>query len=147
MISKRKILLVEDDLIEAMKLNRTITKLNFPHEVVQVKNGEEALAMLKDTSVSLPDVLLLDLNMPRMSGIEFLHILRADEELKYLPTIILTTSGNRADLEECFRIGVAGYIVKPLKYEDYQEKLRRVIEYWEVNELVKPIQRLQSSEI
>ncbi|MEO0903028.1 MAG: response regulator, partial [Bacteroidota bacterium] len=86
---------------------------------------------------NLPDIILLDLNMPRMSGIEFLSILKADDKLKYLPTIILTTSENRVDLLKCFEIGIAGYIIKPLKYEDYEAKLKRVFEYWEVSELIK----------
>jgi CheY-like chemotaxis protein len=72
-----------------------------------------------------------------MSGIEFLQILKEDSSLQYLPTVILTTSENRADLLECYKIGIAGYIIKPLKYEDYQNKLEKVLAYWNVNELVK----------
>ena len=72
-----------------------------------------------------------------MSGIEFLEILKADEQYKYIPTIILTTSENRADLLECYRIGIAGYVIKPLKYEDYEKKLTAVLAYWQTNELVK----------
>ena len=75
--------------------------------------------------------------MPRMSGIEFLRILKEDSKLKYLPTIILTTSENRADLLECYKIGIAGYVIKPLKYEDYESKLQKVLAYWDINELVK----------
>lgn len=75
--------------------------------------------------------------MPRMNGIEFLKILKADVNFRYLPTIVLTTSQNRADLLECYRIGIAGYILKPLKYEDYEDKLKKVLEYWDINELVK----------
>ena len=100
------------------------------------KNGEEALEVLGSAD-QLPDIILLDLNMPRMSGIEFLKVLKADEHYKYLPTIMLTTSQNRADLLECYRIGIAGYILKPLKYEDYEDKLTKVVQYWEVSELVK----------
>ena len=75
--------------------------------------------------------------MPRMSGTEFLEILKADDILKYLPTIILTTSENRADLLKCYQIGVAGYIIKPLKYADYESKMKKVLAYWSVNQLVK----------
>lgn len=130
------ILFIEDDAIESMKLQRTITKLGMRHRIQNARNGEEALAML-NSSDQLPDLILLDLNMPRMNGIEFLDVLKQDEKLKYLPTIILTTSQNRADLLECFRIGIAGYIIKPLKYAEYESKLQRVLEYWEINELVK----------
>ncbi|MBT8301270.1 MAG: response regulator [Maribacter sp.] len=131
-----KILFIEDDVIETMKLNRTISKIGLNYQITEAKNGEEAIAILKSGD-RLPDIILLDLNMPRMSGTEFLKILKEDKELKYLPTIVLTTSENRTDLLECYRIGVAGYIIKPLKYEDYELKLKKVLAYWEINELVK----------
>jgi len=130
------ILFIEDDAIESMKLNRTASKLAVKHTIVQAKNGEEALDILNGPD-QLPDIIFLDLNMPRMNGIEFLQILKKDPTLKYLPTIILTTSQNRADLLECYRLGIAGYIIKPLKYEDYEDKIQKVIAYWEINELVK----------
>ncbi|QBA63827.1 response regulator [Muriicola soli] len=130
------ILFIEDDTIESMKLNRTAAKLPEKHNIIQAKNGEEALEILNGPT-QLPDIIFLDLNMPRMNGIEFLQILKKDPELKYLPTIILTTSQNRADLLECYRNGIAGYIIKPLKYEDYEDKIQKVIAYWEINELVK----------
>ncbi|MFS4449674.1 response regulator [Maribacter sp. 2307UL18-2] len=130
------ILLIEDDNIEIMKLQRTVSKLGLSHRITEAKNGEQALELLR-SGQPLPDIVLLDLNMPRMSGIEFLSILKEDEVLKYLPIVILTTSENRVDLVECYRIGIAGYVIKPLKYEDYQDKLSKVLAYWEVNELVK----------
>ncbi|ALM07458.1 transcriptional regulator [Sediminicola sp. YIK13] len=130
------ILFIEDDTIETMKLHRTVSKLQFKHQITEAKNGEEALRILRSGS-KLPDIILLDLNMPRMSGLEFLKILKDDQSFKYLPTIILTTSENRADLLECYRIGIAGYVIKPLKYEDYEHRLKQVFQYWEINELVK----------
>lgn len=130
------ILLIEDDNIEIMKLQRTVSKLELKHKITQAKNGEEALEFLNSDD-RLPDIILLDLNMPRMSGIEFLEILKKDNALRYLPTIVLTTSENRADLLECYKIGIAGYVIKPLKYEDYESKLSKVLDYWNINELVK----------
>lgn len=130
------ILLIEDDQIEVMKLQRTVSKLGLKHTIVEAKNGEDALEILQ-SGQKLPDIILLDLNMPRMNGIEFLNILKNDDQLKYLPTIILTTSENRADLLKCYEAGIAGYVVKPLKYEDYESKMRKVMDYWEVNQLVK----------
>ncbi|UOY08121.1 response regulator [Muricauda sp. SCSIO 64092] len=130
-----KVLFIEDDMIESMKLQRAISKFQYKHTIIEAKNGEEALEILKGGD--LPDIIFLDLNMPRMSGIEFLTILKSDDRLKYLPTVILTTSENRADLLECFRIGIAGYIIKPLKYEDYESKIKKVFDYWEISELIK----------
>ena len=129
------VLFIEDDMIETMKMQRAVSKLQSKHKIIEAKNGEEALDILKGGN--LPDIILLDLNMPRMSGTEFLSILKADDKLKYLPTIILTTSENRVDLLKCFEIGIAGYIIKPLKYEDYEAKLKRVFEYWEISELIR----------
>ena len=129
------VLFIEDDMIETMKMQRAISKFQSKHKIIEAKNGEEALDILRGGN--LPDIILLDLNMPRMSGTEFLSILKTDEKLKYLPTIILTTSENRVDLLKCFEIGIAGYIIKPLKYEDYEAKLKRVFEYWEISELIK----------
>lgn len=130
------ILLIEDDMIETMKLQRTVSKIQMNHKIIEAKNGEEALHILRSENI-IPDIILLDLNMPRMSGIEFLSVLKSDDVLKYLPTIVLTTSENRADLLECYKIGIAGYIIKPLKYEAYELKLQKVLDYWSINELVK----------
>ncbi|WP_203258924.1 response regulator [Hyunsoonleella ulvae] len=128
------ILLIEDDMIEVMKLNRTISKLELPHKIVEANNGEEALKILQKKD-ELPDIILLDLNMPKLNGIEFLNILKNDSVLKYIPTIILTTSNNQKDLLECYKIGIAGYVLKPLKYEDYISKIEKILAYWSINEL------------
>lgn len=130
------ILFIEDDVIETMKFQRTMSKLETKHTLIEAKNGEEALEYL-ESGKSLPDIILLDLNMPKMNGIEFLGLLKKHDKIKYLPTIVLTTSENRDDLLECYKIGIAGYIIKPLKYEDYETKLKTVLEYWNINELVK----------
>ncbi|MFD0798308.1 response regulator [Maribacter chungangensis] len=130
------ILLIEDDAIEVMKLERTLSKVEAKYEIVKASNGEDALKILRSGD-KLPDIILLDLNMPRMSGIEFLEILKNDAILQYLPTIILTTSENRADLLKCYQLGIAGYVIKPLKYGDYESRMKTVLEYWSINQLVK----------
>ena len=75
--------------------------------------------------------------MPKINGIEFLSILKNDNALKYVPTIILTTSSNQRDLLACYEIGIAGYILKPLKYEEYVSKIEKLLGYWSINELKK----------
>ncbi|WP_442265902.1 response regulator [Tenacibaculum sp. ZS6-P6] len=132
---KLTILLIEDDQIEVMKFNRILSKIESKHRVIEANNGEEALKKLEDKD-NLPNIILLDLNMPKINGIEFLKILKNDDILKYIPTIILTTSTNQKDMLECYKIGIAGYMVKPLKYEDYQNKLIKVLSYWSANELI-----------
>lgn len=129
------ILLIEDDKIEKMKVNRTMVSLGLNHRIVEANNGEEALDILNGKN-RLPDIIFLDLNMPKINGLEFLKILKSDARLKYLPIIIITTSSNYRDLQHCYEIGVAGYITKPLKYEHYSEKLKIVLDYWSVNELI-----------
>jgi len=131
-----KILLVEDNLIEIMKLKRTISLLDLDHILQEANNGEEALGILENTS-NLPDIVLLDLNMPKISGIEFLKIIKQNDDLKHIPIIILTTSSNQKDLLECYKTGMSGYVLKPLKYEDYVKKMETVLAYWSLNELRK----------
>ncbi len=131
-----KILLIEDDTIELMKLNRAMLSLNMNHKVTEVNNGEDALELLLNEKY-YPDIILLDLNMPKINGIEFLSILKTNESLKFIPTIILTTSSNKKDLLECYNIGIAGYVQKPLKYQDYITKINILLSYWSANELIK----------
>lgn len=130
------ILLIEDNSIEIMKMKRTVSFLKLDHTINEAKNVDEALEFLDDQTKT-PDIILLDLNMPKISGIEFLSILKNDENLKYIPTVILTTSNNQKDITECYTIGISGYILKPLKYEDYIKKIQRTLAYWSTNELRK----------
>ena len=129
------VLLIEDDTIEIMKLKRTISTLHLNHNIIEARNGEDALIILEDKN-NLPDIILLDLNMPKINGIEFLTILKNNDILKFIPTIILTTSNNKKDLLECYKIGVAGYVLKPLKYEEYITKIEKLLAYWSINELM-----------
>jgi CheY-like chemotaxis protein len=131
------ILLIEDDEIEVMKFNRVLNNLKSNHKIIEANNGEEAIEILKVKEV-VPDIIVLDLNMPKINGIEFLGVLKADDYLKYIPAIILTTSNNHKDVLECYRIGIAGYVIKPLKYEDYVDRITKLIEYWSINELITP---------
>ncbi|WP_281225646.1 response regulator [Flavobacterium aquiphilum] len=129
------ILLIEDDAIEVMKFNRVLKNLEQVHKIIEANNGEDALSILKN-KVIIPDIIILDLNMPKINGIEFLGILKADDVLKYIPAIVLTTSNNHRDLLEFYRLGIAGYMLKPLKYEEYVDKIKKMIEYWSINELI-----------
>lgn len=135
MTKRLKILLIEDDAIEIMKLNRAVSTLISEPEIIEANNGEDALNILMERNI-IPNIILLDLNMPKINGIEFLRILKNDEELKHIPTIILTTSDNKKDLLACYEIGIAGYITKPLKYQDYVTRIDVLLSYWSINELI-----------
>ncbi len=133
---KISVLFIEDDVIETMKMHRAVAKIDGDYFIKEAKNGEEALTILSQKD-NLPNIILLDLNMPKMNGIEFLTILKNDERLKSIPTIVLTTSNNQKDMLTCYEIGIAGYVLKPLKYEDYILKLEKILSYWSINELIK----------
>ncbi|MFV0541160.1 MAG: response regulator [Aestuariibaculum sp.] len=127
------LMLIEDDEIESIKFDRALSRLNRPYKTIQAKNGEEALKTLNETP-SLPHLIIMDLNMPKMNGLEFLSALKQNSKLLHIPIIVLTTSENTDDVTEAYRQGVAGYIVKPLKYDDYLNKIKTLIEYWDINE-------------
>lgn len=135
MLKSLIILLIEDDTIEIMKFNRVLKTLGLHHKVIEAHNGQEALEILKMKEV-IPDIIILDLNMPKINGIEFLRILKKDDYLKYIPAVILTTSNNHTDVLECYKIGISGYVLKPLKYDDYIERIKRMLDYWSGNELI-----------
>jgi CheY-like chemotaxis protein len=133
MTKSLNILLIEDDAIEVMKFNRVLKTLGANHKIIEANNGEDALAVLKEKEI-IPDIIFLD--MTKISGIEFLEILKNDEQLRYIPSIILSTSSNHKDILECYKIGIAGYVIKPLKYDDYLERIKRMLDYWSINELI-----------
>ncbi|TVZ55864.1 CheY-like chemotaxis protein [Lutibacter sp. Hel_I_33_5] len=134
--SNIKVLLVEDDEVEKMKFQRAVSSLSMNLKVTTNSNGEEALEYLKNEENSLPDIILLDLNMPRVHGTEFLATLKKDEDLRYIPVVILTTSNHKKDIKSCYKNGIAGYIIKPLRYEDYVSKIDNIFSYWSYNELI-----------
>ena len=118
-MKKHSILLVEDDELDIISVQRSLKQLESEYELHSAYNGIEALAMLKDQKLALaPDVILLDLNMPKMNGIEFLKILREDDKLKHHKVFIMTTSAESADRSVAEAFGISGYIIKPLNYSD-----------------------------
>ena len=133
----KPILLVEDDTVDAMTVKRALNDLKVTNKLVHKVDGEDALGYLGDEGNRMPCIILLDLNMPKMSGIEFLKIVKEDEELKKIPVVILTTSQDEQDKIESFKLSVAGYIVKPADYKKFVEAVRTIDLYWTLNELIK----------
>jgi CheY-like chemotaxis protein len=110
----RSVLLIEDDVFDTMTAQKSFERFNVPHELHTAFNGEEALDMLLGRNGAtalnpLPEVILLDLNMPRMNGIEFLEVLRSTPQLEHLPVFVTTTSGMDMDRADAARLGVSGY--------------------------------------
>jgi CheY-like chemotaxis protein len=118
----RSVLLVEDDIFDTMMAQKTFAKFNVPHQLHTAFNGEEALDMLlgrgeTEPIVPLPELILLDLNMPRMNGLEFLAEMRATPELSAIPVFITTTSDIERERAATTDLEVSGYILKPLDFE------------------------------
>ena len=135
MRSSKPILLVEDDNIDAMTVKRALKDLRVPNPLVHQVNGEEALKYLRNNSDRLPCVILLDLNMPKMNGVEFLKAVKTDVNLRQIPVVVLTTSKEDRDKVETFQFSVAGYIVKPTDYTKFVDAIKTVDLYWTLSEL------------
>lgn len=129
------ILLVEDDQVDVMSVQRALKELHVSNPIAHEENGEAALAYLQDQTKPVPCIILLDLNMPVMGGIEFLHATKSDARLKRIPVVVLTTSDEQRDKIESFDLGVAGYMRKPVDYKQFVETMRTIDAYWTVSEL------------
>jgi CheY-like chemotaxis protein len=128
------ILLVEDDEVDVMNVKRAFQKNNLTNPMHHAGNGIEALALLKGSDgqppIPIPRIILLDLNMPRMGGIEFLHELRKDELLKNISVFVMTTSNEDKDKVDAYNLNVAGYILKPLSMENFVSAVSILKNYW-----------------
>ena len=134
MRSTKPIMLVEDDQVDAMTLKRALRDLKVINYLIHRTNGEEALEYLRDENNTKPCIIFLDLNMPKMNGLEFLQIAKADPALRSIPVIVLTTSKNEWDRFESFDHSAAGYVVKPADYKRFVEAIRTVELYWTLSE-------------
>ena len=135
MRSSKPILLVEDDRVDAMTVRRALRDINVVNGLDIVGDGEEALAFLRDPENEEPCIILLDLNMPRMNGIEFLTVAKQDEALKRIPVVVLTSSREEQDKVDSFDLGVAGYMIKPVDYGQFVEVVKAIDLYWTLSEL------------
>jgi len=131
----KPILLVEDDSVDAMTVKRIFTEMKVKNQLVHVVDGEEALQYLKNHKNRKPCVILLDLNMPRMNGIELLKIIKADDDLRCIPVIVLTTSREDHDKIDSFKLGIAGYILKTVDYKRFATIMEIMDMYWTLSEL------------
>ena len=136
-IENKTILLVEDNPDDELLTTRTLKKNNIMNEVVIARDGSEALDYLfgtgahegRDISV-MPQVILLDLKLPRVDGLEVLRRLRRDDRTKLLPVVVLTSSREERDLSECYRLGANSYIRKPVDFAQFTEAIKQLGLYW-----------------
>lgn len=133
-----EILLAEDNAADAELAIRALKKHNMANNLIHVKDGEEALEFLMGTgryisrnaASPLPRVVLLDIQMPKVSGIEVLQQIRATEHTKNLPVVMLTSSKESPDVQKCYDHGANSYIVKPVNFESFAEAIRNLGFYW-----------------
>lgn len=129
----RPLLLIEDDEVDVLSVQRGLARLPARFRVEVSHNGEEALRWLRGGTHAAPFLILLDINMPRMNGHEFLAELRRDPALRTLPVVVLTTSPHDADRDRLYQLGITAYLVKPTTSEEYVEMLRSLAEFWGFN--------------
>ena len=134
-ITNKPILLVEDDQVDVITVMRALKEIHVTNPVVNLENGEEVLKYLCDPDNAKPCIILLDLNMPVMGGIEFLQVTKHDAALRRIPVVVLTTSEEQQDKVASFDLGVAGYIRKPVDYRQFVEAVRAIDAYWTLSEL------------
>jgi CheY-like chemotaxis protein len=136
MINLKTILLAEDDPKDVELTLEALSEYNLANYVKVVKDGVEALEYLrcegqyKERNKGLPAVLLLDIKMPRMDGIEVLEVIRADERLKMLPVVMLTSSREEPDLNKCYALGVNAYVVKPVDFKAFIDAVKNIGVFW-----------------
>ncbi|BAZ67682.1 two-component response regulator [Fischerella sp. NIES-4106] len=132
---------MEDDEVDVMNVKRAFKKVNVTNPLYIATNGIEALAMLRSSNGEPPEVpndrrlILLDLNMPKMGGIEFLQKLRSDPQLRRTPVVVMTTSNQDKDRVEAYNLNVAGYLVKPVTFNNFIELMATLNQYWNICEM------------
>jgi CheY-like chemotaxis protein len=130
------ILLVDDDEVDVMTVKRAFAKANITNPVYVATNGREALDLLRSGTIpNTRRIILLDLNMPKMNGIEFLRELRADPALTLTTVVVLTTSNEDRDRVEAYRLNVAGYLLKPVTFQTFAEVMAALNKYWTLQEM------------
>lgn len=130
------ILLVDDDEVDVMTVKRAFAKANIVNKVFVATDGIEALQLLRNDGVPASRrLVLLDLNMPRMNGIEFLREVRSDPALQVLTVVVLTTSNEDRDRVEAYQLNVAGYLLKPVTFHSFADVMATLNKYWTLMEM------------
>ena len=130
------ILIVDDDKLEVLLVKRSLSKLGSSKQIDHVGNGLEAIQYLNDSNNN-PSIILLDVNMPKMNGLEFLRERDSNPEWLKIPTIILSSSNESSDKEKALKLGACGYMIKPMEFEDMTKMLKAILDYWSLSETVE----------
>lgn len=130
----KPILLLEDDEVDTMNVQRAFKELNIVNRLDCCVDGEVGLNYLYEEGREMPCIILLDLNMPKMNGIEFLKNIKQEDSLKRIPVVVLTTSKEEKDKVDSYNLGVAGYMLKPVDYTQFVDVVRQIDIYWSLSE-------------
>ena len=138
-----ELLLVEDNPADAEMTLRALRRNNLANKVHWVKDGEEALEFMFRTGpyagrdpVAVPKLVMLDIKMPKVDGIEVLRRIKANEETRTVPVVVMTSSNEERDVVESYRLGVNSYIVKPVQFESFLETVAKIGLYWVITNRV-----------
>lgn len=131
------ILMVEDNIDHAELMKEALQEFNIGNKVYQVADGEQAISYLRNeppyddkNENPMPDIIFLDLRMPRQGGLETLEIIKKDDTLKTIPVVMISTSKSAPEIQECYLQGASGYVTKPLKFEEFSRKIKELNYYW-----------------
>ncbi|TWX46361.1 response regulator [Colwellia hornerae] len=130
-------LMVEDNIDHAELMMDAFSDFNIKNSIAHVLDGEQAVAYLRNeapfedsSQFTRPDIIFLDIRMPRQGGIETLKIIKADPALCGIPVVMISTSSTAPEIEECYSLGASGYITKPLQFDDFSNKMKELNYYW-----------------
>lgn len=135
-VSKKRpaeILLVEDNIADVLLTKKAFSNATIPCNITVANNGEEAMTFLHRTggeTAPMPDLVLLDLNLPKKSGIEVLREMKTDKKLWHIPVVVLTTSRADKDISDCRALYVNAYVVKPLDFSKFQSFAEALVQFW-----------------
>lgn len=135
MRSRKPILLAEDDEVDVMSIQRAFKEINITNPLVVTTNGEDVLEYLKNPDNPVPCIILLDIKMPKMNGIEVLAVLKNDPATRKIPVVMLTTSDDEKDRIASFNHSVAGYMIKPVDRKKFIDIIKTIDMYWTLSEL------------
>lgn len=145
MATLKPILLVEDDIVDASTAKQALEDLRVKNPVIHKTDGEEALEYCKNQDNPTPALILLDLNMPKISGVELLQVIKNDPLLQHVPVVVLTVSKYEQDKLDTFDLGVAGYVIKAVDYDEFLRAMDIVVRYWVWNGLLETERQTQNA--
>ncbi|MFZ4543810.1 MAG: response regulator [Saprospiraceae bacterium] len=132
----KKIILVEDNIADAELVKIAVSELELPVKIHHASGNDELFHFFETDDLSQVVLILLDLNMPRINGIEILKKLKATPRLSSIPVVVFTTSSSKTDVLACYDYGANAYVCKPIDYETFNENIKAIVQFWALNNLV-----------